>query len=130
MQRSRSNSDPEIPAQDSRWKRLSWSITEEKQPLLGQPSNSFSPVGREQETQLNIDVDETVNETDKTLHRLLNRGEKLQDINNKANELRNTSSLFRKRSKEVETKMWWDHQYFKIAIYLLAFLLGSRMIRD
>ena len=117
MQRSRSNSD----TNDQRYKRHSWSISEEKRPLLDNLQSSSSRV---QDTQLNIDINDACNETDKTLHKLLNRGEKLDDMNEKANELRNTGALFRKRTQKVENQLWWEQNYFKLAIYLLGALLA------
>ena len=127
---SRSNSDPELNRDTDRWSKLKW-LSEESRPLLPPRTESpaqpiFSPIGsgHQDNTQLNIQVDEAINETDRTIHKLLNRGERLQDINAKAEDLRNTSSLFTRSAHRVEKSLWWDQKYWKVIMYLIAVMFG------
>ena len=52
---------------------------------------------------------------------VIERGEKLSELEDKSNNLVLSAGMFSKKAKEVKRKMWWQH--FKMKILMLVIFL-------
>ncbi|CAI5485718.1 unnamed protein product [Closterium sp. NIES-64] len=57
------------------------------------------------------------------IRKVINRGEKLEVLNEQANALQEQAGQFKKEAKKVKTKMWWENMKIKIVIILILLLL-------
>ena len=52
---------------------------------------------------------------------VIERGDKLEDIEQKSNNLANSANMFTKKANQVQNKMWW--QNFKMKLLLFVFFI-------
>jgi Leucine-rich repeat (LRR) protein len=111
----------------SLWKRVNWSKEEEpdseREPLI--PGRSSTTVYDTSDVQ--IEIDQTTEAANATLGKLLHRGENIEEIKGKSENLKNVSSLFQRRAKTTEWKAWWNgitEHLWTILFCLFLVLLG------
>lgn len=71
---------------------------------------------------IELEIMASTNTAEKTILNLLNREEKLSDLQNKSNELKDESKMFYKKSKKVKKKMWKNKCYGKMIILFMILL--------
>ncbi|GJP44648.1 hypothetical protein CLOM_g4014 [Closterium sp. NIES-68] len=57
------------------------------------------------------------------MRKVINRGEKLQVLEEKANVLQEEALKFKKGAKAVKAKMWWENMKIKVLFIIIAVLL-------
>jgi len=57
------------------------------------------------------------------IDKVLERGERLDDVMDKSEAMKNTADAFRKKGKELRRKMWWQNTKMKIIIAAVVLLL-------
>ncbi|CAO3649940.1 unnamed protein product [Mucor hiemalis] len=75
-------------------------------------------------------VDEVVNIMQDNIDKVMQRGERLDDLRGKTEDLQATSSHFRRGANQVRKRMWWKDLKWKIIIAvtilaILGIIIGS-----
>ncbi|KAI8065772.1 synaptobrevin-domain-containing protein [Gongronella butleri] len=92
--------------------------------------NSPQQPGGSKTAHVQQQVDDVVNIMQQNIDKAMNRGERLDDLQNKTEDLNATSSQFRRGANQVRKRMWWKDCKWKIIIALtviiiLAVIIGS-----
>ncbi|KAI7902205.1 synaptobrevin-domain-containing protein [Cokeromyces recurvatus] len=75
-------------------------------------------------------VDEVVNIMQENIDKVMQRGERLDDLRGKTEDLQATATHFRRGANQVRKRMWWKDLKWKIIIavtiiVILAIIIGS-----
>ncbi|KAJ3450282.1 vamp (vesicle associated membrane protein) [Anaeramoeba flamelloides] len=62
------------------------------------------------------EVDEVKNVMSQNLDKVIDRGNKIENLEERSNALEQNSAVFKKKAKTVKRKMWW--QNFKLSFIL------------
>ena len=54
---------------------------------------------------------------------MLERGERLDDVMDKSEAMRDTANTFRQKGKELRRKMWWQNMKMKLIIAAVVIVL-------
>ncbi|KAI8914313.1 synaptobrevin-domain-containing protein [Gorgonomyces haynaldii] len=63
-------------------------------------------------------VDEVINIMNQNIEKVMDRGERLENLNNKTDDLAAASLSFKKSSAKVESEMWWKN--LKLTLVLVG----------
>ncbi|KAJ3230958.1 Vesicle-associated membrane protein 4 [Chytriomyces hyalinus] len=79
--------------------------------------------------QIQREVNETINVMQDNIHKVVERGERLEDLNERSEHLAQSSEAFKNRSKEVRMKMFWQDSKTKmilggIALVVVGLIVG------
>lgn len=69
-----------------------------------------------------LEIVESKKQVESVIVNVLERGDKLEDLENKAEDLKEAGALFAKESKKVKRKMWWQKSkvHFCIAVVVVV----------
>ncbi|ORX77838.1 synaptobrevin, partial [Basidiobolus meristosporus CBS 931.73] len=68
-------------------------------------------------------VDEVVNIMQDNVNRVMERGERLDTLNNKAEDLENGALQFRRGANRVRKNMWWKNFRLKLIIIAIVVII-------
>lgn len=71
---------------------------------------------------IELEIQESKKQAEKVIVNLLEREEKLADLENKSNDLRNESKMFYRQSKKVKRSMWKNNCCAKMIIIFMVLL--------
>ncbi|KAI8969662.1 synaptobrevin-domain-containing protein [Pilobolus umbonatus] len=88
------------------------------------------PAANNKTTQIQQQVDEVVNIMQGNIDKVLQRGERLDDLRGKTEDLEATAKHFRRGANQVRKRMWWKDLKWKIIIgvtilVILGIIIGS-----
>ncbi|KAI8062655.1 synaptobrevin-domain-containing protein [Gongronella butleri] len=98
------------------------------------PNNSLqggnSSQGPQKTQQVQQQVDEVVNIMQENIDKVMQRGERLDDLRGKTEDLQSTAGHFRRGANQVRKRMWWKDLKWKIIIgvtilVILGIIIGS-----
>ncbi|XP_033105252.1 synaptobrevin-1-like [Anneissia japonica] len=73
--------------------------------------------------QLQKDVDDLTKIMQENVEKILERGDKIEDLTDHANELEQNSAGFKKTAKQVKTQMWWKNTKLTILLVVIVLLI-------
>ncbi|KAJ3315370.1 hypothetical protein HDU76_002222 [Blyttiomyces sp. JEL0837] len=75
--------------------------------------------------QVQAQVDEVVNIMNDNINKVMQRGEQLETLQNKTEDLQNSSLQFKKGANQVRKEMWWKDMKMKLILggIVLAILI-------
>jgi len=65
-------------------------------------------------TQIHAELGETVNVMRSNIEKMIRRGEKLEELEEKTEDLVNQSALFHSKSRKLKKQFWWKNAKFYI----------------
>ena len=68
-------------------------------------------------------VDEVVNIMQQNIDKVMERGEKLDDLHNKTEDLQQSSSQFKRNASTLRKKMWWKDMKLKLLIAAVIIII-------
>ncbi|KAI8607147.1 synaptobrevin-domain-containing protein [Chytriomyces sp. MP71] len=79
--------------------------------------------------QIQAQVQETIGVMNDNIHKVVQRGERLEDLNERSENLAQSSEAFKARSKEVRMKMFWQDTKTKVilggvAVVVIGLIVG------
>jgi len=72
--------------------------------------------GQEKLTAVKQQIEDTRQIMSQNIDKVLERGEKLEDVMDKSEQMRDTADAFRKKGRELRRKMWYQNLKFKLII--------------
>ncbi|OAD70442.1 hypothetical protein PHYBLDRAFT_94977, partial [Phycomyces blakesleeanus NRRL 1555(-)] len=72
--------------------------------------------GNQKTTRVQAQVDEVVNIMQENIDKVMQRGERLDDLRGKTEDLQSTAGHFRRGANQVRKRMWWKDLKWKIII--------------
>ncbi|KAI7864186.1 synaptobrevin-domain-containing protein [Spinellus fusiger] len=93
----------------------------------GQPNTA---AGNQKTARVQAQVDEVVNIMQENIDKVMQRGERLDDLRGKTEDLQSTAGHFRRGANQVRKRMWWKDLKWKIIIavtilVILGIIIGS-----
>jgi len=79
--------------------------------------------GSEKISEVKKQIEDTRQIMSTNIDKVLERGERLDDVMDKSEAMKNTADAFRKKGKELRRKMWWQNTKMKIIIAAVVLLL-------
>ena len=92
------------------------------QPEKSKESNDIDQ-SQKKTQQVQKQVDEVKDIMHQNIKKVVERGENIQSIDQKTEELHQSSQQFHKKTVEVKKKMWWKHLKYQIIFIVLGILL-------
>ena len=71
--------------------------------------------------EVQLEIVEAKQQVEMVIINVIERGDKLEDLEEKSNQLVSSAGMFKKQAKKVERKMWW--QNFKMKLFLFVIFL-------
>lgn len=103
---------------------LDMSSLNAEQILSKEPSNIPSELSEETKTQqVQSQVDEIKGIMQENIKKVVERGESMEQIESKTNELHESSQQFQKKTTQVKKKMWWKNMKYSILIIVVLLIL-------
>ena len=96
--------------------------------VLGSRLEYFSEERPDRLHELTSQVDEVKGIMVKNIERVLERGEKLDILVNKTEELDRSASTFKKNTRQLQQKMWWKNVKWIVVIVIVILLLLAIII--
>ncbi|KAI8144933.1 synaptobrevin-domain-containing protein [Fennellomyces sp. T-0311] len=86
--------------------------------------------GNNKVSRVQAQVDEVVNIMQENIDKAMQRGERIDDLRGKTEDLQSTAHHFRRGANQVRKRMWWKDLKWKIIIavtilVILAIIIGS-----
>ncbi|KAK9767747.1 Vesicle membrane receptor protein (v-SNARE) [Basidiobolus ranarum] len=85
------------------------------------PNNGPSASSPNKSKLVQQQVDEVVNIMQDNVNRVMERGERLDTLNNKAEDLESGALQFRRGANKVRKNMWWKN--FKLQLIIIAIVI-------
>jgi vesicle-associated membrane protein 7 len=99
------------------------------QPVLVSQMERFSePGGGDQISSLQSQVEEVKGVMTQNIERVLERGQRLEDLMDKTTDLEANAQTFKKTSHRVQRKMWWKNTRWTIIMILVSILVVAIII--
>ena len=74
--------------------------------------------------EVEMEIVEAKNQVEAVIINVLERGDRLEDIEEKAEEMADMANMFKKRAVEVRKKMWWqDKKGMAILVFMVLLIL-------
>ncbi|XP_071955959.1 vesicle-associated membrane protein 8-like [Antedon mediterranea] len=73
--------------------------------------------------QLQKDVDQVTDIMQENIEKILERGDKLDDLSKHADDLEQNSAGFKKTAVKVRKKMWWKNTKYMILLTVIVLLI-------
>ncbi|CAO3614166.1 unnamed protein product [Cunninghamella blakesleeana] len=89
-----------------------------------------APAGNQKTQRVQQQVDEVVNIMQENIDKVMQRGERFEDLRGKTEDLQSTAGHFRRGANQVRKRMWWKDLKWKIIIavtiiVILGIIIGS-----
>jgi hypothetical protein len=129
--------EDEPPKSKPIWRKVNWGTEasepsesdegQQEQPLLNNRTSSSTLYPT---NDIQINIEETAQIGNATLGKLLQRGENLSDIKDRANSLKSTGVMFKKQARKTSKNNWVDDlkSKLKISCIVIGFLLVGVLI--
>uniref|UniRef100_A0A8C5BMD7 Vesicle-associated membrane protein 4 n=1 Tax=Gadus morhua TaxID=8049 RepID=A0A8C5BMD7_GADMO len=80
-------------------------------------------------------VDEVIDVMQENISKVIERGERLEDLQDKSESLSDNASAFSSRAKQLHRRMWWRDMKMKIIISLVVFavlliIIGEYLVKQ
>ncbi|ORZ20745.1 synaptobrevin-domain-containing protein [Absidia repens] len=98
-------------------------------------ANATGGAGGNQKTErVQQQVDEVVNIMQENIDKVMQRGERLDDLRGKTEDLQSTAGHFRRGANQVRKRMWWKDLKWKIIIavtiiVILGVIIGKKFLK-
>mmetsp|Transcript_3252 Transcript_3252/g.8044 ORF Transcript_3252/g.8044 Transcript_3252/m.8044 type:complete len:232 (+) Transcript_3252:1-696(+) len=79
--------------------------------------------GQEKLDSVKRQIEDTKNVMAVNISKVLERGERLEDVMDKSEKMKDTADAFRRKGKELRRKMWWQNTKFKLIIAAVVIVL-------
>ncbi|XP_013420361.1 vesicle-associated membrane protein 4 [Lingula anatina] len=73
-------------------------------------------------------VDDVVGVMKSNIGKVLDRGERLEDLQDKSDHLNSNSRLFQARARDVRSAMWWQNCKMKIIVMIVILIIFAVII--
>ncbi|SAM01439.1 hypothetical protein [Absidia glauca] len=106
-------------------------MSEPYDPYIPNNQRGANGGGGNQKTQhVQQQVDEVVNIMQENIDKVMQRGERIDDLRGKTEDLQSTAGHFRRGANQVRKRMWWKDLKWKIIIavtiiVILGIIIGS-----
>lgn len=91
--------------------------------LMKQMEKFSKPVGNDNVTALQSQVQEVKGVMAQNIEKVIQRGERLDDLVDKTDELNAASATFQKTATRIRKKYWWKNTKMKIIIAIVVFII-------
>lgn len=79
--------------------------------------------GSEKVRQVQKQVGEVMGVMQNNIEKVIDRGERLEDLQDKSDNLADTATDFNMRAKRLQRKMWWKNMRMKLCVGFFIFLV-------
>ncbi|KAI8339374.1 synaptobrevin-domain-containing protein [Chlamydoabsidia padenii] len=105
-------------------------MSEPYDPYIPNNQRGANTGGNQKTQQVQQQVDEVVNIMQENIDKVMQRGERLDDLRGKTEDLQSTAGHFRRGANQVRKRMWWKDLKWKIIIavtiiVILGIIIGS-----
>ncbi|KAI9322540.1 synaptobrevin-domain-containing protein [Dichotomocladium elegans] len=105
-------------------------MSEPYDPYIPNNQRSAKVGGDSKTAHVQAQVDEVVNIMQDNIDKVMQRGERLDDLRGKTEDLQSTAHHFRRGANQVRKRMWWKDLKWKIIIavtilVILGIIIGS-----
>ncbi|KAK6308929.1 hypothetical protein J4Q44_G00203920 [Coregonus suidteri] len=87
------------------------------------PDEGCGPVQVWSRTRVQSQVDEVIDVMQENISKVIDRGERLEDLQDKSESLSDNASAFSSRAKQLHLRMWWRDMKMKAIIALVVVVL-------
>lgn len=81
------------------------------------------PSGSEKVRQVQKQVGEVMGVMQNNIEKVVDRGERLEDLQDKSDNLADTATDFNMRARRLQKKMWWKNMRMKLCVGFFIFLV-------
>ncbi|KAM9530063.1 vesicle-associated membrane protein 4 isoform 1-T2 [Salvelinus alpinus] len=96
---------------------------EEEDFFLRGPTGPRFGAGNDKIRQVQSQVDEVIDVMQENISKVIDRGERLEDLQDKSESLSDNASAFSSRAKQLHRRMWWRDMKMKAIIALVVVVL-------
>ena len=78
--------------------------------------------------EVQLEITEAKQQVEMVIINVIERGEKLEDLEEKSNQLVSSAGMFKKQAKKVKRKMWWQNLKMKIFLFIIFLIILGTII--
>lgn len=102
--------------------------SEEDDFFLNGPRVNTKRIADPKMSRLRGQVDDVVDVMKSNVSKVVERGDRLEDLQDKSDSLASNSDIFRNRAKALQKNMWWKHCRMRIIIALVIIVILAVII--
>ncbi|RUS16832.1 synaptobrevin-domain-containing protein [Endogone sp. FLAS-F59071] len=103
-------------------------MTQPYDPFIPNNNNKSPPAGNQKAQRVQAQVDEVVGIMQENIDKVMQRGERLDDLRGKTDDLQQTATHFRRGANQVRKRMWYKDMKWRLIIIAAVIIILAVII--